>query len=342
VADISCDILVVGAGVLGLCVAVELSARGRDVRVIDPGGANASSVAAGMIAPAFESLLDGADADRAALLRTAAALWPGMAHRLGVALDIAPAEWCGPDSAGVASRLQALGFAVDWIGDRVATRADVRLDPREALVAMHRALAGRTILGEARELQPAPDGWRIQTTTGSVAARNVVLATGTARSIAGLPPGPAALVDDIEPVAGQIGRSAEVRPVAVLRAPDGYVGPSRNGLMIGATMVVGCRDASPDPEASRRLEGMAERLLGRPLARSVVWSGGVRGATVDGLPMAGPTDCPGLHLALGPRRNGWLLGPLVGEILADGIEGRSRRVGAVLLDPMRFAADAVN
>ncbi|HAJ04051.1 MAG TPA: FAD-dependent oxidoreductase, partial [Brevundimonas sp.] len=59
----SCDIAVIGAGVLGLSVAADLRARGRNVCVIDPGGANASSVAAGMIAPAMESLLDPFEAD---------------------------------------------------------------------------------------------------------------------------------------------------------------------------------------------------------------------------------------------------------------------------------------
>ena len=44
------EILVIGAGVLGLCTAVELTRRGHDVRVLDPGERNASSVAAGMIA----------------------------------------------------------------------------------------------------------------------------------------------------------------------------------------------------------------------------------------------------------------------------------------------------
>ena len=62
--------IVIGAGVLGLCTAAELAARGHAVTVIDPGAPNASSLAAGMIAPALESLLDDVTTDRAALLRT--------------------------------------------------------------------------------------------------------------------------------------------------------------------------------------------------------------------------------------------------------------------------------
>jgi len=64
---------------------------------------------------------------------------------------------------------------------------------------------------------------------------------------------------------------------------------------------------------------------------------GIRGATTDGLPLAGSSGEPGLHLALAPRRNGWLLGPLVARITADGIEGRPPLVDAAALDPLRFA-----
>ncbi|MBX9616833.1 MAG: FAD-binding oxidoreductase, partial [Caulobacteraceae bacterium] len=135
-ADHSSDIVIVGAGVLGLCVAVELAGRGRDVCVIDPGGANASSVAAGMIAPAFESLTAGGDADRAALFRDAAALWPDTARRLGIALDTTPAVWRGDDAPAVAARLRALGFDVHQHADRVEAPGDVRVDPAEALAAM--------------------------------------------------------------------------------------------------------------------------------------------------------------------------------------------------------------
>jgi glycine oxidase len=43
---------------------------------------------------------------------------------------------------------------------------------------------------------------------------------------------------------------------------------------------------------------------------------------------------PGLHVALGPRRNGWLLGPLIGAVVADATEGRP--VAEPTLHPSRF------
>ncbi|MES2861550.1 MAG: FAD-binding oxidoreductase [Pseudomonadota bacterium] len=336
-ADISCDIVVVGAGVLGLCVAVELTARGHDVRVVDPGGPNASSVAAGMIAPAFESLLDGADDRRAALLRDAAALWPSLADRIGVALDTTPAEWRGGDGEDVATRLRALGFAAERVGEAVRARDDVKIDVGGGLAGLVAALDTPVIVAEAMALERRATGWRVETTAGAIEARRLVIATGTAGSLPGAPKEVAALINRIEPVAGQIGRTKHTMSAGVLRGADGYVVGAGDHVLIGATMVSGSRDASPDPVASTRLVAAAEGLLGEAVSEPVAWSGGVRGATADGLPMAGPTSAPGLHLALAPRRNGWLVGPLVGRIVADGIEGRPRGPHAAAFDPLRFS-----
>ncbi|UQV19746.1 FAD-binding oxidoreductase [Brevundimonas albigilva] len=80
---------------LGLCAAFELSRRGHAVRVIDPGGANASSVAAGMIAPAMEAAIDQAAPEQAALFRAGRDLWPAFAQAAGISLNARPAEWRG-------------------------------------------------------------------------------------------------------------------------------------------------------------------------------------------------------------------------------------------------------
>jgi len=80
---------------------------------------------------------------------------------------------------------------------------------------------------------------------------------------------------------------------------------------------------------------VAARLLDRAVDGPVTWTGGIRGSTADGLPLAGPTGVPSLHLALAPRRNGWLLGPLVGQIVADRLEGKGPSAHGVRLDPHR-------
>lgn len=331
---LSCDIVVVGAGVLGLSVAAELNARGRDVRVIDPGRLNASAVAAGMIAPAFESLLDGADAERAALLRDAAALWPEFARRTGIALDETPAEWRGPDAQGVAETLRRLGFEVET--DPVRAPGDRRIDAAASLDALKAKLAAPVIVGEAEKAERIGDGWRVETGAGVITAPDLVVATGAAAALPGLPRQATAIVDAVQPIGGQIGRVAEPLTDRVLRGPEGYVAPVRDGALIGATMAFGSRNIEPDPAASERLAEAAARLIGGEAPVEIAWRTGVRGATADGLPLAGPVG-EGLHLALAPRRNGWLMGPLVGRIVADGVEGRPRGSHAAALDPLRFS-----
>jgi len=338
VADISCDIVVIGAGVLGLSVAAELTARGRDVRVVDPGLPNASSVAAGMIAPAAETILDDLGGPVPALLRASANLWPALASRLGIRLDSAAAEWMTGDREGVEADLILMGFEPQWDGQSLRLPSDVRIWPDEALSALARSLdqpvIQRRVLGLAAEL----GGWRLDLGDASLRADFVVLATGADKPISGLPPSVAKILHQIVPIAGQIGLAQGRLTDRVLRGASGYVLPGPGDTtVIGATMVRGEAALEPDAVASEVLLRMAECLLGRKVTAPVEWRVGVRGASPDGLPMAGPTAEPLIHVALAPRRNGWLLGPLVGRVVADGIEGRPRDAHAAALDPLRFS-----
>ena len=333
------EILIVGAGVLGLCTAVELTRRGHAVTVLDPGGANASSVAAGMIAPALEAAIDDATPERAALLRTARALWTGFAEATGVGLKPGPAVWRGEGGDEIAARLSALGFTVERAGEDVLTTDDVQVEPEAAMARLIAALRTPTVIGTARSLSQAGDRWRVVTDAGVLEADGIVLATGAAAALADLPEAVARLIRVITPIRGQIGRTDTALADRVVRGQGAYVAPAGSGGLIGATMEPGRMDLAPDPEAGRMLLEAASRVMGRDLTEiDVDWRVGVRGATPDGLPMAGPTGEAGLFLALAPRRNGWLLGPLVGQAVADGIEDRAMAVIAAALDPRRFVA----
>ena len=93
-----------------------------------------------MIAPAFESLLDGVGAERAVLLRDAAAMWPAFAERSGLPLDMTPAEWRGPDAAKVAEALSRLGFPEKSEADIVRAGSDGRIDAETALETLRAEL----------------------------------------------------------------------------------------------------------------------------------------------------------------------------------------------------------
>ena len=110
------DVIVIGAGVLGLCTAAELAARGHAVTVIDSGAPNASSIAAGMIAPALESLLDDVTTDRAALLKRARDLWPAFAEAHDLKLLREGADWRGEAAADAVVRLRSLGARAWMVG----------------------------------------------------------------------------------------------------------------------------------------------------------------------------------------------------------------------------------
>lgn len=330
----SFDALVIGAGALGLCAAAELRRRGRRVAVVDPGGVNASTVAAGMIAPAMESAIDDLPPATAELLRRARDRWAGFAQATGVALRRDPAEWRGGNVAELAARMRALGFQHDYepASARLTTQEDWKVDPAQALAALAQGLTPV----EARAQRAARDGegWCVETTAGAVRADHLVLATGAEPALEGLPPEAKTLTAFVTPIRGQIGLVSERLVDHVVRGPGAYVAPMGEGCVIGATMEPGERSLIPDAARCRAMLAAAWAVLGQtPRPLTIDWRAGVRGTTPDGLPMAGEVT-PGLHFALAPRRNGWLLGPLVGAVVADGIEGRP--VVEPALSPSRF------
>jgi glycine oxidase len=330
-------VIVIGAGVLGLCTAAELGARGHAVTVIDPGGPNASSVAAGMIAPALESLLDNLTPDRAALLKRARDLWPAVAGAHDLKLHRDGADWRGPDADAALARLQSLGFEGRSIEGGLTTSDDWRIDVASALTALARASGVTVARGRVARLADEGRRWRIEAGDGRVwFSPTVVLATGAESAIPGLPDPVAAIVAGVQPIRGQLTAVVTAAPPRVIRAPGVYVAPGEGGVVIGATMEPGRRDLDPDPAESARQVEAGLALLGATGVPGTIRVG-IRGAAADGLPLAGPTGAPGLHLALAPRRNGWLVGPLVAQVVADGIEGRAPMADAAALDPLRVA-----
>ena len=331
------DVIVIGAGVLGLCTAAELAGRGHAVTVIDPGGPNASSVAAGMLAPALESLLEDLNPGQAGLLKRARDLWPAFAEAHGLVLYREGAEWRGPEAAAAVARLGELGFDARATRNGLITPDDWRIEPGAALTALSRTPGLGVVRGRVARVTGDARRWRVEAEDGRTwFAPTLVLATGAAAAVEGLPSPVAALVGSIQPIRGQLTQVAIPGPGRTVRAPGVYVTPAAGGVVVGATMEPGRRDLDPDPGEARTRVAAGLALLGLE-GEAGPTRVGVRGAVVDGLPVAGASGQPGLFLALAPRRNGWLFGPLVGLLVADGIEGRPPVQDATVLDPLRFA-----
>jgi glycine oxidase len=315
----SLKVTVGGAGVFGLAIALTLARRGARVTLADPalGGDNASSVAAGMLAPALESALDPLMAGRFGLLKQARDLWPAFVEELsGVHLHQDGALFEGP--AGIAERLADAGAAFERRGQGVFTPEDWRIEPRAALAAMRARLielGGETI---ASPVQAAP------------AADMTVLACGYVRDLA-------PELAKLTPIRGQLLRFEGGPAVGpILRRGEGYLAPGRAGAVVGATMDAGRSDLDPDAAATAALLKVADQLSPGLASTPFKVEVGVRAATPDGLPLVGASVRSGVFLAAGARRNGWLLAPLVAETLADLLAGPGKTEAAALFASDRF------
>lgn len=332
-------IKVAGAGVLGLAVALRLADAGARVTVFDPGGANASSVAAGMLAPVFEAVLDEGARPHLDLLLAARDLWPGFAQRTGIALDRTGALAVGGDAwlADVRSQLAGLGqpyieldrTTIDVLAPEVVpeftrallVREDWRLNPPPALAALRAACLASGV---------AFQGTAIQQRGGEDV---LVLAGGYAPKLAKIAPELA----DLTPIKGHIIHFHYMPGGGLcVRSPWGYGVRTSDDISFGATMEVGRADQSFDVQMFSDLFGESTRLLDTHDSGCFTCSVGVRAATPDGLPMVGWSEAAGVMLAAGARRNGWLLAPLVADMVSAYVMERDPGPFAARLDPGRF------
>jgi glycine oxidase len=323
------DVIVVGAGALGSTVAAELMLRGRRVLVVAPDEVNASARAAGMIAPAFESVLDEPMAGHADLLRTARDLWPNFAAATGVRLHREGAEWRGPDAERMAARLAGRGFEAEMQAGAAFTPDDWRIEPGQALDALAESVEQRKSL--LAGLSNQNGRWEVTTDDGErMGAAAIVLATGWA------PPDCGLAMPPVRPIKGQAVRLEGWAPDRVVRGEGIYVAPAPGGTFVGATMAEGQSDVGVDPAITETLLARARAICpALDGARVIQVYSAVRGASPDGLPYAGRM-APGVFAALAPRRNGWLLAPLVARVVADALEGGGPDPIAETMDPGRF------
>lgn len=352
-----CRVAVVGAGIFGMAAAWALVRAGAQVALHDaaPQTGNASRVAAGMLAPALEAaldpvssehfdllragrdswttLLDGVPASQALIRRSGALFLGGNEATSGVAarLDAIGAEWCWATEADAGSLApgQASG------DEGVFTPEDWLASPAAILDALGRAFlqAGGRFCTD----QIGCVGGRlvVESTDSELEADLVVMAAGDGarRFIPAIPE-----LSVLAPIKGQILHyAAGPAAGAVVRTGTAYVAPQAGGAIVGATMEAGSDDLALRPADIERLRTEAERLF--PELRGVPFTGraGVRAATPDGLPMVGLSQS-GTALAVGARRNGWLLAPLVAERVLALAGGGPSGPFDPLFAPDRFGA----
>jgi glycine oxidase len=372
--DKSFDVVVVGAGVIGLACAWRAAQAGARVLVLDrsdpPDGA--THVAAGMLAPVGElqfreeALLEmtlasaAAYPDFVAELEAATGLATGYARTgaLHVALD--------RDEAGELRRRHELqlsrGLDAEWLGPRACRRlepglapsfhggvhvaGEAAVDPRALCAALSSAIeapGGEVRLGvEIEEL--LIDGEVIRgvrsTTGGKLIAPAVVVATGCWSGEAEwLPP---KARPPVRPVKGQILelRGSSTDPVCerIVASERVYLVPRPDGrLVVGATVEERGFDTTVTAGGIHELLREAYRLLPDVAELELVEAAaGLRPGTPDNLPLIGRGPFDGLLLATGHFRNGVLLAPLTGEAIASLLAGAEPPAPALGADPARL------
>ncbi|KUL37836.1 glycine oxidase [Streptomyces sp. NRRL F-4489] len=231
---------------------------------------------------------------------------------------------------------------------------DHQVDPRRlasallaacerAGVVFHRTWAERlTVAGGRAAGAELGDGTR-------VAAGQVVLAGGSRSGrLAGVPE---AVLPPVRPVKGQVlrlrmpdalpgGQAFLSRTVrAVVRGNPVYLVPRESGeLVLGATSEELGWDTTVTAggvyELLRDAHELVPGITELPLTES---RAGLRPGSPDNAPLLGPTELPGLHLATGHFRNGVLLTPVTGDVLAEVLATGDLPEAARPFSPARFS-----
>jgi len=366
----SSDVIVVGAGIVGLATARTLAGRSQRVLVVERrrAGAEASSAAAGMLSPQAESAEDSPLLELALKAREyVTALVPSLEAETGMALDyssrgLIEVAFGEREAASLQERMawqRSRGLRVDALSADELRRAEPNLSRRASFglyiagdhridnVRLTRALAASAVARGTALLSGRPavslvlEAGRVQgVRAGSEFHRApaVVNAAGAWAGLLGGDPAP----PPVEPVRGQI-VAFDLAPPAlrhVVVSPRGYLVPRGDGrILAGSTSEKAGYDKSVTAAGLRSILDAALEIA--PFLSDVrvaeTWAG-LRPGTPDGLPILGAGGVPGLVHAAGLFRNGILLGPLVGEIAADLAQGREPAFDIAAFAPERFAA----
>lgn len=336
-------VVIVGGGIMGMSVAVELAARGDAVTVLEKSvpGAEASSAAAGMLAPQLESHGPGPMLTLGLASRALYPAWVRKLTQLSGGVETGYRE-CGALRFGERSKLEQtlrwqreLGLNAELTSEgALLLPDDHQVDPPRLLraLAIAAANAGATFrTGQVHgvvEHGVDLDGARLE-------ADAVVVAAGSwSGLVAGARIGPKVL----QPMRGQM---CELRlrqpPFRETRIDDGVYLVSRGDgrVICGSTMERAGFD-------KRVTAGGIASILTRAIALCPAlenaevhstWAG-LRPWTEDQLPIIGPGPLRTLHLATGHFRNGILLAPITALLLSQLLHGEAPQLD---IHPFRFS-----
>ncbi len=337
------EIIVIGGGVIGLAIAVELKLRGAEVTVISRDVQQAASdAAAGMLAPMAEDIADTKMLDLCLRSRWLYPEWTSKLENLtGIATGYLPCGILAPlygdgetgrigdEETGSKTWLdrETINFYQSGLGQDVAGGwwypEDGQVDNRCLMRSLIQAAQNLKI--EIQEgvtvqaiQQRAGNVTNIMTSQGSFTAEKYVLATGSWASE--LLPVP------VKPVKGQMmslrmpHQPHEPYPLQrVLFGNNIYFVPRQDGrLILGATVEDVGWTPHNTPQGIQNLLNKATKLYSAVADWQIeeFWWG-FRPGTPDELPILGISPCDNLYLATGHYRNGILLAPVTALLMTD-------------------------
>ncbi|WP_088240937.1 glycine oxidase ThiO [Calothrix rhizosoleniae] len=335
------DILIIGGGVIGLAIAIELKLRGASPTVISRDfQAAATHAAAGMLAPDAERISVTAMQELCWRSRN---LYPEWIRKLEEITGLNTGYWCcgilapvyqrdenkdksGSDSPGYWLDREAIHKYQSELGKEVVGGwwypEDGQVDNRALAKVLLTAV--KTLGIELKEgiqaegiLQQQRRVIGVQTNTGLLKADHYIMATGAwSNQLFPLP---------VKPIKGQMLslRVPEFLPTLplnrVLFGENIYIVPRRERrIIIGATSEDVGFTPHNTPNGIQTLLTAAIRLypqLQEYPIEEFWW--GFRPATTDELPILGTSNCDNFTFATGHYRNGILLAPITANLIAD-------------------------
>jgi glycine oxidase len=371
---VSPDVIVIGAGAIGTSIAYQLAKAGVNVMVFERGqvGGQATGASAGMIQinpdrttpPAVSTLaLESARLFPALATELQERTGMDIGYRPAPLLHVALHEGDEPQLRAHRAWQADHGVAVAWLDGAAALDLEPTLNPatRAALyypndhqvmpLTFAQALA-RTAVDLGAALREGAGIDRLLTAGDRVVgvaiggetvhAGEVVIASGawaSSWSDALQTPIP------VRPVRGQMValRTTGTGLRNVVSSAEGYMLTKPDGSTdVGTTVEEVGYDARPTAAGIAGLLAMVPRLAPRlaDATFSRAWAG-LRPGTPDGLPLLGRVPgWQGVSLAAGHFRNGILLAPITGELIADLLARRRPRLALDAFDPGRFLVRA--
>lgn len=330
-------VVIVGGGVMGCATALSLAGRGvKDVTVLERAvpGAEASSAAAGMLAPEIESNDASWTNAREAYvgwseeLRAKTGVDIGF-RRTGALIVAKTDEQLAEIAGGTRFDARAIepSLSPDVIGGKYLPN-EAQVDPPQLLRALVVAIgqAGVVVRSGTTVSSLAIANGKcvgVNLSTELLEADVVVLAAGSWSSLV---PGVPAEIPTVRPIRGQLVQLEERPPRlrTIVFAGHGYVVPRGDGRVIcGSTMEdVGHRREVTAAGLATILAdaiAIAPSLGSAEVVRS--WCN-FRPTASGGAPLVGASPLPGLFLATGHHRNGILLAKVTADAVAAAVTSR--------------------